>query len=197
MAANLKIWIVMDTAAQRIVQSFAKPGERLIWYGQPTRAAAAAANYLQSLIGLAFLAISGLLIIVPDGTSPETPTGLILLGLPFLAVGLWMATRTLRDYLMAEYTFYGVTDQRILIGRTWPTSTVTSYGPEDIDDITTTENADGSGDVQFKKYYFGAVRNSNAIPERIGFWGVQDAHGVSQYIIPLKKQAAPRLPFSR
>jgi hypothetical protein len=98
---------------------------------------------------------------------------------------------------MAEHTFYGVTDQRILIGQTWPASTVKSYGPDDIDDITTTENADGSGDIQFKKYYFGAVRNANAIPERIGFWGVPDAHGVSQNIIPLKKQAAPRLPFSR
>jgi hypothetical protein len=187
----------MDTATQRIVQSFTNPGERLIWCGRPTRDAAAVSNYLQSLIGLAFLAISGLLIIVPDETSPETPTGLILLGVPFLAVGIWMATRTLRDYLMAAYTFYGVTDQRVLIIRTWPTTTIKSYGPDDLDDITTTENADGSGDVQFKKYYFGAVRNANAIPERIGFWGVPDAYGVSHHIIPLKEQASPRQPFSR
>lgn len=178
----------MDTAIQRIVQPYAEPGERLIWCGKPTRDAAALSNWMQSLIGLAFLAITGLLIVVPDDASPKPSISLIILGLPFLAVGFWMASRTLRDYLLAEHMFYGVTDQRILIVRTWPSPTVKSYNPGDIGDITTTENPDGSGDVQFRKEYFGAVRNSNAIPERIGFWGVPDAHGVSLQIHALKSQ---------
>jgi hypothetical protein len=176
----------MDTAIQRIVQPFAEPGERLIWCGQPTRDAAALSNWMQSLIGLGFLAITGLLIVVPDDSSPEPSISLIVLGLPFLAVGFWMASRTLRDYFMAEHTFYGVTDQHILIVRTWPSRSVRSYIPDDIQYITTTENPDGSGDVQFRKEYFGAVRNANAIPERIGFWGVPDAHGVSLQIHTLK-----------
>lgn len=185
----------MDTAIQHIVQPFTEPGERLIWCGRPTRDAAALSNWMQSLIGLVFLAITVFLILipddliaVPDDDSPKISIMLIVLGLPFLAVGVWMASRTLRDYLFAAHVFYGVTDRRVLIVRTWPKPTVKFYEPGDIGDITTAENPDGSGDVQFRKEYFGAARNANAFPERIGFWGVPDAHWISLQIHKLKTQ---------
>ncbi|MBL4720988.1 MAG: hypothetical protein JKY20_07650, partial [Alphaproteobacteria bacterium] len=99
----------------------------------------------------------------------------------------------LRDYALAGHTFYGMTDKRLMIVRIWPFTSVKYFAPNDIGDISTTENPDGSGDILFRKEYFGAVRNANTLPERVGFWGVPDAHAVSLQIHELKT-SVPHVP---
>jgi hypothetical protein len=176
----------MNPDIQQTLQPFVRSDERLIWCGRPDAAAAGAANWAQSLVGLSFLAVTAILALAPGDPSEPTPYFLIALTVPFVAMGVWMTTRTFRDFVLAGHTFYGVTGQRILILRLWPSAAMKSYTPEDIGDISTKENPDGSGDILFRKEYFGAVRNANTLPERVGFWGVPDAHDVSMKIHALK-----------
>jgi hypothetical protein len=179
----------MNPDIQQTLQQFVRSDERLVWCGRPDPAAAGMANWTQSLVGLSFLAVTAILALAPGDPTEPTPVFLILLTIPFVAMGVWMTTRTFRDYALAGHTFYGVTDQRVLIVRLWPATAVKSFAPEDIGDISTKENPDGSGDILFRKEYFGAVRNANTLPERVGFWGVPDAHDVSMIVHRLKSSA--------
>jgi hypothetical protein len=179
----------MDPDIQQTLQPFVRSDERLVWCGRPGPAAAGIANWTQSLVGLSFLVVTAIFALIPGDPSEPTPIFLIVLTAPFVAMGAWMTTRTFRDYALAGHILYGVTDQRVLIVRLWPSAVVKSYTPEDIGEISTSENPDGSGDILFRKEYFGTVRNANTFPEKVGFWGIPDAYDVSMIVHELKSSA--------
>jgi hypothetical protein len=126
-----------------------RPGERLIWWGQPGQ-------------GVRFGPRDGLLVpfsLLWGGFAVfwETsvwrtgaPAFFRLWGVPFVLVGLYLvAGRFVVDAWLRANTHYAVTDQRVLILRTGRFASFIALRREALPDIRLTECADGSGTIRF------------------------------------------------
>ena len=122
------------------------PGERLLWSGMPRQ-------------GIVFRAIDLFLIpfiLVWAGVptyglahSPRTGVFDIFL-LPFILIGAYMLVgRFIVDARQRAHTFYGVTNQRILIISAWWRRRTTSLKLGFLPDVTLTEGRNGRGVIQF------------------------------------------------
>ncbi|RVV98350.1 hypothetical protein EKE94_05340 [Mesobaculum littorinae] len=89
------------------------PGEEILWQGRPDGALVLSGGLGRSVFGLAFTAVSVLILreIAADG-----PPLAMLWALPFLGIGLYMlAGRFAWDALRRRHTWYTLTDRRAFI----------------------------------------------------------------------------------
>jgi hypothetical protein len=126
------------------------PGERLLWSGMPRQ-------------GVVFRPIDLFLIpfvLLWAGIPTLAALGLLNSGrgagigdlffLPFILVGAYLLVgRFIVDAKQRARTFYGVTNQRILIVRTWWRRRTTSLKLGFLPDVTLTEGRNGRGAIQF------------------------------------------------
>jgi len=136
----------VDPAA--VVREQLAPGERLLWSGAPVQGLrlqgvdAALIPFSLFWGGFAFfwewMAVTG-----------GAPWFFALWGLPFMAIGAYLiAGRFFWDAHRRSQTFYGVTDQRVIIVvRAWSTR-VTSLPVRNLTDLTLAESA-GRGSIRF------------------------------------------------
>ncbi len=111
---------------------------------------------------------------------------IFLFGIPFMVIGGGLLLSPMWSYWEARnWLVYAITDQRILIIRTFPRHKVESFEPSDITKLERTTKPDGSGNVIFAEE---ARRGRNGIymvPR--GFYGVSDAMRVEEAVIKLRK----------
>lgn len=144
-----------------------RPGERLVWVGQPSPARWMFQTLPILLFALpwttgallALAATSGLLDALRIGSAPEVILGKVadrllfslLFALPLVLLGLGMLSAPYWAWRMAHRTIYAITDQRALIWEVTPLggTTLRTIPPEDLHRLSRRERADGSGDLIF------------------------------------------------
>ncbi len=134
-----------------IAQGEMRSGERLIWADRPAPGRLALTVWPASLFGLPFAGFAAFWIFGAMEASAGTKGAFSffpLFGLPFLLVGLGIVLTPLWAWMGAKKTVYAISSDRLVIinGRT-----VRSFEPDEIDDLERRENADGSGDVIFRR----------------------------------------------
>jgi hypothetical protein len=93
-----------------------------------------------------------------------------LWGIPFVAIGLYMVFgRFVVDAYRRARTFYGVTNQRVLIKQVGPGGRLRSLSLRSLPEINVSERSDGGGRISFGAQGL-AAWNRNA-----SWWGSNDA----------------------
>lgn len=126
------------------------PGEHLLWSGMPRQGVVFRAFDLFLIpffliwAGIPTTAALGFL-----GSGKPDAFGAFFF-LPFIVIGAYMLVgRFIVDAKQRGRTFYGITDQRILIVVAWPRRRTTSLKLKLLPDVTLTEGRDGRGVIQF------------------------------------------------
>jgi hypothetical protein len=137
-----------DSPASEIERELS-PGERLLWSGQPRRGlrlrSSDAFVIPFSLLWCGF-AIFWETSVITRGA----PFFFMLWGIPFVVAGLYFVFgRFIVDARMREHTFYGVTNERIIIVSGLFSRQTKSLQLRTLSDISLTERADGRGTVSF------------------------------------------------
>jgi len=145
-----------------VLQPSLSPNETLLWCGQPRQGiflrASDAFLIPFSLLWAGFaivwevMAIS--MLFGSFSSAASAPLGIRLIfplfGIPFVLVGLYfMFGRFWFDRLLRERTYYGVTNERILIKTGVFSSTLKSLNLRSLADISLSEKSDGFGSISF------------------------------------------------
>jgi len=146
----------------QIIQNELKPGEKLLWSGQPQSGIRFRTSDIFlipfSLLwgGFAIFWEVGVLymLFATSGTNnaPPMPIRIIfpLFGIPFVLVSLYLIFgRFIVDARLRENTYYAVTDQRILIVSKFFGHKVQSLNLRHLPELSLTQKADGSGTITF------------------------------------------------
>ncbi|BDS13433.1 hypothetical protein [Aureispira anguillae] len=169
-----------ENIAQREVYRHLNEKEQLIWAGRPKQKIIfeAADGCL-----IPFSLIWGGFAIFWEIMAITTNAGilLILFGIPFVLIGLYgIFGRFIHKSWVRKRTFYGVTEQRIIVVRN---NRVYSTNLSQISDIQVNEDKDGSGTLIF------ALRAFNNSPT------IQDLKKIPALIIGRSFQAIPNVQF--
>src|SRR5215813_9463770 len=127
-----------------------RPGERLLWSGMPRQGVILRpidlflVPFFLVWAGLPTAAVFGFL------SGPSPPTIGLIVPVLFMAIGAYMLVgRFIVDARQRAHTFYGVTNQRILIIAAWWRRRTTSLKLGLLPDVTLTEGRNGRGSIQF------------------------------------------------
>lgn len=182
---------------EELVRSELRPGEMLLWVGQPRPGRFLLLTIPIVLFGIPWTAFSVFWMVMASGMVLGGQPGgggfqLVFLlfplwGVPFVLIGLGMLSAPYWAWRMAKQTCYAVTDQRVLI---WEPGmfgkvTIRSYGPEALSKMHRTEAPDGSGDLIFEEV---AETNGNnvirktATPTSRGLYGIRNVRGVEELV---------------
>jgi len=125
-----------------------EPGERLLWSGMPRQGVVFHATDV-FLIPF-FLVWAGFPTVAAFGfIGAGKPAAVDLFFLPFIIIGAYMLVgRFIVDARQRAHTFYGVTNQRILIVVAWWKRRITSLKLGLLPDVTLTEGRKGRGVIQ-------------------------------------------------
>lgn len=166
-------------------------GERLIWAETSSAASARRRVLPVSLLGWLFLVLT----FAWMAKAAIASFWFLILSLPFLLAALALALLPWWWPNVTRLTIYAISDQRLLIIRTWPSRRVTSYGPDDIDVVERKEGKDGSGDLIFRREEHRKLRHHHdpqgkrRVGERaIGFFGVPDVRRLEEAVWALKQK---------
>lgn len=168
--------------AEQLALGQIDPGERLLWSGTPAPGVAAARALPASFIGIPFVAFACFWIWSAwsmTSRSAGMPWSLFpLFGIPFVVVGLGVMGAPLWTWLAAGKTVYALTDKRalIIVG-----GGVQSFAPSDINEISRSERADGTGSVFFASRTMTGSRGFTR-QLRIGFEGIPEVRNVEHLI---------------
>jgi hypothetical protein len=174
--------------AESVARGELRPGERLVWWGQPRFSALLRQGSAASLIGIPFIAFAILWTSMAYFSTRKDggPIGLFfpLWGVMFIGIGLFILTRPLWQASKSGTTVYGITDQRLFIVRDGRERKVQSYAPESIQPLERTERQDGSGDIVFRREMPSSTYRSNLTSQqtKIGFFGVPEIRRVEDAI---------------
>ncbi|MBO0793419.1 MAG: hypothetical protein J2P36_21050 [Ktedonobacteraceae bacterium] len=134
--------------------------EQLLWFGQPQSSKKIRTQSTKAFlilffvfdgVGLLLLLLGAIQGVFFPGLSSMLAATFVL----FPLAGIHIIIATIFGVLAATYRFttsntlYAITDQRIIILRKGPRTTITSFAPNDIGPITRVERPDGSGDLLF------------------------------------------------
>ena len=146
---NVETGIHGGSAASVIVSELG-PGERLLWSGRPAQGIVLRPSdaFLIpfSLLWGGFAMFWEYSVV----TAAKAPFFFMLWGIPFVAVGLhFIFGRFLVDAKQRSNTFYGVTNQRIIIVSGVLTRKIKSLNIRTLSDVSLDERAGGTGSVTF------------------------------------------------
>jgi hypothetical protein len=138
-----------DIPAESVISQELGPGERLLWSGFPKRGI-----YLrmQDAFLIPFSLMWGGFAIFWEYSviSHGAPWFFDVWGIPFVLVGIYLiAGRFYFDALSREKTFYGVTNQRLVIISGVFSRKTNSTNLRTLTDISLTSKKDGSGNISF------------------------------------------------
>lgn len=141
--------VVVSAAAEMEIARYLEPGESLTWNGAPKHGfllRGSDAFLIPFSIMWGGFAIFWEFSVVAAGASLI----FIIWGIPFVLVGLYITVgRFFVDARMREKTFYGLTDQRIIILSGLFSRTISTLPLRSLSEITLKENPDRSGTVYF------------------------------------------------
>ena len=144
----------MEEQSAREIQGELGLGERLLWAGQPRPGVLfRRSDFLMIPMGCFFLAFS----LFWELNALQIPVGnagqiFPIFGIPFILVGLYLVVgRFFLDAALRKNTFYGLSNERIILLTRFFGKRLTSLPLERLDEIELEENADGCGSVRFGK----------------------------------------------
>ena len=135
-------------------------GERLLWTGKPD-AGRTALKYIPFSIFAVFwlgmcTVIFGGMAFVTGGMSQAVGGSMMpgvgitsFMAIPFVVAGLGFLFSPVLAAIGASNTVYGITDSRLLIVKSFISTSVRTYRREDIRDLERIERANGTGDLVF------------------------------------------------
>jgi hypothetical protein len=190
------------------IDSYLDSGERLLWSGQPkqgVRLQASDAGLIPfSLMwgGFAIFWEANALGLVPmnhqyvphAGEAPPSgpPIFMAIWGIPFVVIGLYMMVgRFFVDAATRRKTWYAVTNQRLIILKTFFSTSITSFDYSQLPALNLTERGDRSGDIVFGTPLLtmdaaSPTRRRVAAP---GFYLLPDARRIYDLIRDVQKDA--------
>jgi hypothetical protein len=138
----------MLRSAESVLAPYLDPGERLLWSGQPRggiRLRPQDAFIIPFILWCGF-AIFWEVSVIYTGA----PFFFMLWGVPFVLIGLYFVFgRFFVDARSRQRTFYGVTNERILIVSGLFSQQVQSLSLRTLADLSLTQRSDGSGTIRF------------------------------------------------
>ena len=185
----------MNFDATQVIQSELEPRERLLWAGQPTQGVKLRGSDV-FMIPFSFLwggfAVFWEYSVIQNGT----PFFFRLFGIPFVLVGLYiMFGRFFIEAKQRKKTFYGLTNERVVITSGLFRKKVKSLNLRTLTDISLSESSNGSGSVSFGNSspftsMFGGM-SWPGMEQHVGprFDLIQDAKRVYQQIREAQKNA--------
>jgi hypothetical protein len=150
---------MIETPEQHIGRHL-DPGERLLWAGQPRQGIVLRGHDVFmipfSLLWGGMIIVWEVMAFVAVFQSKEPVTLLFpLFGLPFLAIGLYLIFgRFLVDARSRARTFYGITNERIIISSGIFSRNLKSLQLRTLSDVTLSEKSDGRGTISFGQGHF-------------------------------------------
>ena len=183
---------------QYVQNSVLQPREKLVWKGRPNPKKAASVGLGLFFFGIFFF---GFAIFWTAGASaaawavtsaeghafPLFAGFFPLFGLPFLAVGAWMVSGPVRNYLRAARSYYAITDKRVLIITAGRNYKVNAVFADQINDYERADKGDGSGSIRLKKTIINSGRGTrSSVGFADGLWGIADVKGAADAIIALQ-----------
>jgi hypothetical protein len=188
----------------RALASELRGGEEVWWVGMPDSKRAGRRRLGLALFGVLFGGFALMWIVMAAaivwmGVNESEPgakpmpvvlaTLFPLFGLPFLAIGVGMASAPWWARRAARRTACAVTNQRALRIACGSSVRVHSWSPRDIGEITKELHSDGRGTLLFaRSSLHGRGRRKDAPDE--GFDGVPDPNACERALIDLKVQSA-------
>lgn len=180
-----------EPSALTIAQQEMRPGERLIWADRPAPRRMVLSGLVLTAFGAVFAGFAAFWIaaassMVPDdfGVFAYFP----LFGIPFLLIGLAIMLAPVWIWMTAKKTIYAISSDRlvIMIGRR-----VRSIEPDEIESLERREDADGGGDIIFRRDLVRShSRHHGRTRERkVGFFGIAEVRRVEDEIRRLKDRA--------
>lgn len=144
----------MNPSAKNIISRELRPGETLLWSGQPP--AGIRLRPIDALVIPFSLLWGGFAIFWETMViSMRAPWFFKLWGIPFVLVGLYIiAGRFYVDMLIRRGTYYGVTNERVIILNTGPfTRRTRSLDLRTLGELELSERGNGDGTISFGRPY--------------------------------------------
>jgi len=142
----------VETNAQLEISRELAVGERLLWSGRPYQGLVLLQPFDAFVIPFGLLWTGGVIagmVGMSRSQTPADPFGLVFLSL-FVAVGLYMVFgRFLVDARQRQRTFYGLTDQRVIIIRGVFRREIRSINLKAMSDLSLSERRDKTGAIRF------------------------------------------------
>lgn len=142
--------LMADNFAQTALVRELGSGERLLWTGMPRQGLRFRTG---DVLAVPFSLLWGGFAVFWEYsvvTSNKAPFFFMIWGVPFVLIGIYIIIgRFFADSYQRGRTFYGVTDQRILILSGVWTREVEAISLQNLNEISLTERSDGSGDITF------------------------------------------------
>jgi len=155
-----------------------EPGERVQWLEMPVARYFTPAAVGAFLFGIPWTAFAIFWTAgAAWGTTRPGAGGLFhvfpLFGVPFILIGLVMLSAPIWAYRKALKTVYVITDRRAITFDGGWTTTIRSYGPEQLNEVYRKERKDGTGDIIIARR---AWRDSDGDrrSEELGFLRIRD-----------------------
>ncbi|MBN1284050.1 MAG: hypothetical protein JXB47_01485 [Anaerolineae bacterium] len=185
--------IPVDSQKRRVAEAELRRDERLLWVGQPNPLRIALKSLPQLLFGILWMAVIIFMISAIGGFGSVGGGFFSIFSLVlfiFAIVGLGMLASPLWSYFKAMRTVYAVTDRRIMmIEQTFSTS-VKSYGEDNLEFVERRMRSDHDGDVIFtREHRTSRTRSSSGFYRTrhytvdVGFFGIPDAREVEQLLL--------------
>jgi hypothetical protein len=139
----------MDCDTGQKIRAQLSPGESLVWSGRPRRGIVIRGSDAL-LIPFSLLWAGFAFYWEYTAYSSGAPLFFLVFGGFFVIMGLHLVFgRFISDALVRGSTYYGVTNERILILTEFPSSTSKSLALANLSDIGLTSKPDGSGSITF------------------------------------------------
>lgn len=162
------------------IQPDLSPKEKLIWSDFPRSSLRHALSSLPSaLFGIPFFGIAVFWTYLASeplrkGLDFESNVSNLIFpmfGIPFILIGAGLLLSPLWAAIKARYTVYAVTDQRLIIKQTFPTSRLRSWEINHINSLTRSGPAKGPGDLFFAEDISFDSENGRTV-KKVGFLGI-------------------------
>jgi len=164
---------MIDPDASMVITQELGPSERLLWAGRPSRGI----QFRGSDVFLIPFSIlwCGFAIFWESGVlTTNAPFFFKLWGIPFVLIGLYFVFgRFIADSMQRGKTFYGVTNERIIIVSTFLRCKTKSLNLRTLTDISLTEKSDRTGSITF-----------GAMPAFYSWFGGSSWPGMGQQSVP-------------
>ena len=139
----------MDLHTSQKIRAQLSPGESLVWSGRPKRGIVFRGS---DVFLIPFSLLWGGFAFYWEYTAYTSgaPVFFLLFGGFFVIMGLHLIIgRFISDALIRGSTYYGVTNERVLILSEFPSSRSKSLALANLSDLSFTSKADGSGSIAF------------------------------------------------
>lgn len=179
----------MDLEVQRQLAGRLLPGERILWTGQPRQGLVFTGSDIP--ITLFFLLWGGVPSLAAVTEISGGRWGMVPFLMPFILIGFYMLVlRFWHDAWFRGYTFYAITDRRILIWRNRYSRTFRSFDRASAPNVELVEDG-ARGTLRFgppsNGGRFNVLRGDGSGPE---LFGIDNARGVFDLLLRTQPRAA-------